>query len=206
MTAEETNTLSSILNAGKKEFLAKGFRSASLRSIVKEAGVTTGAFYGYYNSKEDLFRALVDEPAQTFLSVYHHAQDSFAELPPSEQPEHMGKVSGQCMDWMVTYIYEHFDAFKLLICSADGTEYENFIHTLLEVEVKATHQFIAVLKSLGYHVKKIDSQLEHMLISGMFSGFFEIVVHDMPQEQAAEYIKELREFYTAGWTKIMGLS
>ncbi|MFQ9440453.1 MAG: TetR family transcriptional regulator [Acutalibacteraceae bacterium] len=44
MTAEETNTLSSILNAGKKEFLAKGFRSASLRSIVKEAGVTTGAF------------------------------------------------------------------------------------------------------------------------------------------------------------------
>ena len=38
------------------------------------------------------------------------------------------------------------------------------------------------------------------------SGFFEIVVHDMPQEQAAEYIKELREFYTAGWTKIMGLS
>ena len=54
--------------------------------------------------------------------------------------------------------------------------------------------------------EKIDSQLEHILISGMFSGFFEIVVHDMPQEQAAEYIKELREFYTAGWTKIIGLS
>ncbi len=36
LTAEETNTLSSILNAGKKEFLAKGFRSASLRSIVKK--------------------------------------------------------------------------------------------------------------------------------------------------------------------------
>ena len=35
LTAEETNTLSSILNAGKKEFLAKGFRSASLRSIVR---------------------------------------------------------------------------------------------------------------------------------------------------------------------------
>ena len=110
------------------------------------------------------------------------------------------------MDWMVTYIYEDFDDFKWRVCWADGTEYENFIHTLVEVEVKATHQFIAVLKSLGYHVKKIDSQLEHMLISGMFSGFFEIVVHDMPQEQAAEYIKELREFYTAGWTKIMGLS
>ncbi len=52
---------------GKKSFLAKGFRSASLRSIVKEAGVTTGAFYGYYKSKEDLFRALVGEPAQNIF-------------------------------------------------------------------------------------------------------------------------------------------
>ena len=29
------------------------------RNIVKNAGVTTGAFYGYYKSKEELFDALV---------------------------------------------------------------------------------------------------------------------------------------------------
>ena len=133
MTAEETNTLSSILNAGKKEFLAKGFRSASLRSIVKEAGVTTGAFYGYYKSKEDLFRALVGEPAQTFLSVYHHAQDSFAELPPSEQPEHMGVESGAYIHWMVEYVCQHREPVKLLFCGAEGTGYENFIHNMVEL-------------------------------------------------------------------------
>ena len=32
-------TRAHILEAGKKEFLAKGFRDASLRNIVKEAGV-----------------------------------------------------------------------------------------------------------------------------------------------------------------------
>ena len=53
------STREKILEAGKKEFLEKGFRDASLRTIVKEAGVTTGAFYGYYKSKEDLFDALV---------------------------------------------------------------------------------------------------------------------------------------------------
>ena len=56
------STREKILEAGKKEFLEKGFRDASLRTIVKEAGVTTGAFYGYYKSKEDLFDALVAEP------------------------------------------------------------------------------------------------------------------------------------------------
>ena len=34
-----------IVEAGKREFLAKGFKSASLRAIVREAGFTQGAFF-----------------------------------------------------------------------------------------------------------------------------------------------------------------
>ena len=44
---EETRTtLERIQQAARMEFLEKGFQSASLRNIVKAAGVTTGAFYG----------------------------------------------------------------------------------------------------------------------------------------------------------------
>lgn len=39
-------TLEKIHDSAKKEFLEKGFLGASLRNIVKYAGVTTGAFYG----------------------------------------------------------------------------------------------------------------------------------------------------------------
>ena len=59
----ETNssTLERIHAAAQAEFLKKGYQGASLRNIVKTAGVTTGALYGYYDSKEALFAALVDE-------------------------------------------------------------------------------------------------------------------------------------------------
>ena len=43
-TAGQT-TLDLIYQAAMEEFLDKGFKSASLRNIVKTAGVTTGAFY-----------------------------------------------------------------------------------------------------------------------------------------------------------------
>lgn len=43
MNEVENTTLSAILDATKSEFLEKGFKSASLRNIVKTAGVTTGA-------------------------------------------------------------------------------------------------------------------------------------------------------------------
>ena len=51
-------TLEKIHQTATAEFLEKGFQGASLRNIVKSAGVTTGAFYGYYSSKEALFAAL----------------------------------------------------------------------------------------------------------------------------------------------------
>lgn len=205
MSNEDFNTLQNILNAGKKEFLEKGFRAASLRNIVKEAGVTTGAYYGYFKSKEELFEYLVGSAAKTFLDKFNEAQNTFSELPHEEQPDNMGEISGDCMMWMVDYMYEHFDAFKLLLCCAEGTEYEDFIHTLVKIETEATYRFQDVLKELGREVRTIDSQLEHILVSGFFSGFFEIIIHDMPKEKAVLYTKELREFYTAGWKKIMGL-
>ena len=45
-----------------EEFLEKGFMKASLRSICKKAGVTTGALYFFFEDKDDLFASLVQEP------------------------------------------------------------------------------------------------------------------------------------------------
>lgn len=55
--------------------LEKSFQTASLRSIMKAAGVTTGALYVYYDSKEALFDTLVEECYSPFLSAYRTALD-----------------------------------------------------------------------------------------------------------------------------------
>ena len=68
MKQEEQSTQDKILSSAKQEFQEKGFLNASLRNIVKNAGVTTGAFYGYYDSKEALFAALVEEHAAYILA------------------------------------------------------------------------------------------------------------------------------------------
>lgn len=52
MSNEESTTLKNILSAGKAEFLEKDFNSASLRNIVKTAGVTTGAFMAIFQVRK----------------------------------------------------------------------------------------------------------------------------------------------------------
>ena len=51
-------TKNKILKAARKEFLAKGYERASLRTIGKDAGFTAGLIYSYFKDKDDLFNAI----------------------------------------------------------------------------------------------------------------------------------------------------
>lgn len=204
MSEAEKTTLELIHTAAKNEFTEKGFKSASLRNIVKTAGVTTGAFYGYYKSKEELFDALVGEQYDTFLGKYKETQEAFTKLSPEEQRTGMSVESGECMDWMMEYAYDNLDAFKLLLCCSVGTKYENMVHEMVELEIESTRAFGKVLEDMGLPAYNVDPQLEHMLVSGFLTAAFETIIHDMPRDKAMEYIRELRAFHTAGWKEIMG--
>ena len=196
-------TLERIQQAALDEFSEKGFLGASLRQIVKHAGVTTGAFYGYFSSKEALFASIVEPHAAALMGRFMEAQTGFAELPEEEQPQHMGEASGDYVNWMVDYICDHREPVKLLLCRAEGTSYEHFIHNMVEIEVEYTLKYMDVLHRSGREVPELKKSLCHIIASGMFSGLFEIAVHDMPREQALRDITQFRSFYTAGWLKLM---
>ena len=203
MEEKSNATLEKIHKAAMAEFLDKGFQGASLRQIVKHAGVTTGAFYGYFSSKEALFASIVEPHAAILMSKYVNAHISFSELPAEEQPEHMGVESGAYIHWMVEYVCQHREPVKLLFCGAEGTSYENFIHNMVELEVESTFRYMETLCRLGYSIPELSPSLCHIIASGMLGGLVEIVVHDIPQEQALRDVEQLREFYTAGWLKLM---
>ena len=204
MEEKSSATLEKIQQAALEEFSEKGFLGASLRQIVKNAGVTTGAFYGYFSSKEALFASLVEPHAAALMGRFMEAQTSFAELPENEQPAHMGEASGDYVDWMVDYICNHRELVKLLLCRAEGTSYEHFVHNMVEVEVEYTLKYMEVLRRLGKEIPPLDKSLCHIIASGMFNGLFEIVIHDMPREQAHRDVTPFRTFYTAGWLELMG--
>ena len=204
MVESSSATLEKIQQAALTEFLDKGFLSASLRQIVKNAGVTTGAFYGYFSCKEALFASIVEPHAAALMGRFMEAQTSFAGRPEAEQPEHMGEDSESCLDWMVDYICQNREPVKLLLCRAEGTGYESFVHNMVEVEVEYTLRYMEVLRLLGRRAPTLSRSLCHIIASGMFNGLFEVVIHDMPYEQALRDVKQLRAFYTAGWLELVG--
>lgn len=54
-----------IMAAAKKVFSRKGFHATTIADIAKEAGLAYGSIYWYFDSKDDLFHALMAVEEQT---------------------------------------------------------------------------------------------------------------------------------------------
>ena len=54
--------------------------------------------------------------------------------------------------------------------------------------------FVDTMKRNGKSIKSVDPMLEHMLVSGMFSAFFELLIHKDDIKEAKTYLKQLRAF------------
>lgn len=188
-----------------KEFMVHGYANTSLRQIVKNVGLTTGAFYKYYPTKEALFAGLVEEHANHIYAIYDTVLGDFQKLSADEQTKNMRDTSQDGIGMMLDYVYEYYDNFKLLLCHADGTPYVNFIHELVLREDMSTRKYIELMRDNGYVSADIDDELIHMIDSGFFTGVFEIVMHDMEKKIAMERVKRLKEFYTGGWEALFGI-
>ncbi|MCC8022324.1 MAG: TetR/AcrR family transcriptional regulator, partial [Clostridiales bacterium] len=205
MPAPNPHTLEKIQQAGKQEFLEKGYQNASLRAIAAAAGVTTGAIYGYYPDKEALFCALVEPCATELMRYFKRSQEEFDRLPSSLKMDSMHGYSSNSMDEMLDYIYAHLDAFRLIIKFSEGTAYADYLDTLVAIEEDSTMRFIDVLESQGHPVHNLDEDIVHSLCSAHFHGMFQMVAHDIPKERAIAHVHTLMQFYTAGWDSVLGL-
>jgi len=62
-----------ILEAARDLFLRQGFHATSLEPIAAEAGFTKGAVFSNFESKADLFPALIDERTSERIGAMDNA-------------------------------------------------------------------------------------------------------------------------------------
>jgi len=71
-------TQGKILDAAEAVFSEQGFEKTQLEEIAARAGYTRGAIYAHYDSKEDLFLALMDQRVLAKVSAMRQAVETEA--------------------------------------------------------------------------------------------------------------------------------
>lgn len=188
-----------ILACAKEEFLEKGYTDASLRTIAQNAGVSTSTIYTRYSDKEGLFRYLVEPATIGLKELLQQSLIGFSSLSEREQNEKIMEYSDRGFESIIAYIYEHFSEFKLLITGSPGNYYQDFLESLVELDTSCTRNFLIQNKSKAWADGRITDGFLHVVSSAFYSGIFEVIIHDMPMEEAKSYINELRIFYGNGW-------
>ncbi len=108
------DTRDRIVTAAYACFMEKGYEQTSVRMILEKAGVTTGSFYHFFPSKEELFEAVVDvfltDYVSTFASicqdhelpVTRRCELLFGELA-KRMREYYGQLGGDHLHWSIAY-------------------------------------------------------------------------------------------------------
>jgi len=78
---KKARTRSALLAAAAKVFAAKGYHGAAVDDVAIEAGVTKGAVYAHFRTKEALFLALVLEQGLANLAEVEAAFDATVDSP-----------------------------------------------------------------------------------------------------------------------------
>ncbi len=191
-----------IVAAARKEFLTYGFTDASMRHIAEEAGMSASGLYKHFISKEEMFSALVEPAYQGLLALFRQ------EAGDQERFIGTGDLSvwetGQDAKLAVAYIYDHLDAFRLIICRSQGTKYETFLHDLAVLEEEMTLSFMEVLKKQGVKISDFSEKELHLLTTANVNAVFQTVEHDFTRDEAMHYADTLDRFFSKGWKEFFG--
>lgn len=203
MPKDKTKTHEKIIPAAKAEFMEKGFEQASMRSIAERVGMSAAGLYRHFKDKEDLFAALVKPALDACEKWYQEHKAKDYELLEEGKLDMMWE-SGADIEMIRNVVYPNFDAFKLLICRAEGTKYADFLHDLVMLEQKETLAFIECVKAKRIPVKEIRPEELHLLLTAYVRALFEVVVHDFPEKEAEHYLSTFQEFFCSGWRAVLG--
>jgi len=97
--AHEQQRRDQILSAAMACFARQGYHATSMDDVVRESGLSVGAIYTYFSSKEDLFLALSDERAEQTLA---YMSDLF------RRPGPMADKSREAIDFFFQHLTDEF--------------------------------------------------------------------------------------------------
>ena len=205
MPRDKTASHIRVKAAIKSEFLEKGYEGASIRSIGERAGMTSAGLYRHYPDKEAMFSAIVD-PLIGEINKWTKAHKN-KKYDLADKKAQRDELFGESfVDLILKVILPNREEFKLLVTSAKGTKYENFVHDYVVRNQKDFREAFMLLKKQGYPVKDIDDESLHVLLSAYVTACFEPIIHDYSDERIKEYLKMIQEFFMPGWMNIMGLN
>lgn len=197
----DTPTRELILKSARKQFLERGFQGASIRRIASDAGVTYGALYGYFASKEELFYAITDPLMDRIMKKLDEIEGAMLALPAEERLLGMSDVFYVRLPELVALIFEDREIVNMVIGGAKGTKYESFMSELVKRDAHAISAAAENSETPGVHL--FDAQTLEIMMEGYMAALFHLIESGRDQQEVSRSMEIFGRIYEAGMLALM---
>ena len=199
---QDKETRNKLLDSARTEFREKGYMKASLRNICKNAGLTTGALYFFFEGKEDLFEAVthdVLQGIQMVMMVHYEEERKMADegliFSPMMADETDDIVEARKI---LHHMYAHREDILLILTKSQGSKLEH----IADVFIAQTEQHFAMIAKqmqTVYPDKVIEPHFLHWLAHQIIDAFIYAITHIEDEEQAIRFVEQNVTYMIAGW-------
>lgn len=204
--------------------MEKGYAKASLRSICRAAGVTTGALYFFFQDKDDLFCTIVSDVVMRVknLILAHceyekrvvQGKGEGGEEPDCEGADHEGSDDTQpcgvereidLARALVHEFYQNREELFLILNGAQGSSMENVLDEIITlIDVHCQLIVDALCRKEGK--PSVDRLLIHWMAHTQVDVFVYMIEHIEDREQALAFAERAMRFLLGGAYAMMGLT
>jgi AcrR family transcriptional regulator len=153
-----------LLRAAEGEFAEHGLANAKVDAITARAGVSKGAFYLHFESKEDCFRLIVE----SFLARFA----AHIEPPPfvrDDTPSNVEEFFEQALAHAVTIFevcWQNRGLLRMLLAGGGGAPHAYLVEEFRERVRQQTEDWIRTAVEGGLYRDDIDPKVVSALVSG----------------------------------------
>jgi len=177
MQTQKNNIRQIILKTSRKEFLAKGFKNASMRSISKDSGVGLSNIYNYFKNKEEILLEILRPLLQSLdqlLNEHNSSKHLDIHIFTSEE------YQKSHINLYVELILKYKDEFNLLLFKSHGSSLENYRDEYTDRHTSSGTEYLNLMKE---KYPRLNSDISDFFIHTMSSWWLtiigEIVSHDL---------------------------
>lgn len=196
---QDNETRNRLLQSAKKEFTEKGYMNASLRSICKNANVTTGALYFFFKDKNDLFEELTKNIVTSlFQLMQEHFQTELLET------KHKIEEVGQEMSvskMVLHQMYLQREDILLVITKSQGSSMECVVDKFVEETVAHYYKLAELLQKKQEDIV-IDKNFIHWFAHMQIDSFIYMITHIEEEKEAVSYMEKVVQYMVNGWNNI----
>ena len=194
--SEETKTR--LLQAATEEFAEYGYERSSLRRICKNAEVTTGALYFFFQDKEDLFQSVIAPVTEPILQMMESHYKKERKCNCKELRDAVGEEEDIRASFAILDIcYGNKKVTDIILSSRNLPVVTAFFDRMIEImDMQTVHLLkLADENSISVQNKYAIHWFSHLQIDAMLN----VISHGLGEEEAKEQLKIAIRFLRGGF-------